>query len=162
MAEFVNQYSYVLSAVFLWLLLALLLLRRRAGRRRGAFILGAVALFMLGFWLVVHPVQSGSPDPAAVRSQIGAGMPVLLEFQSPFCIGCVRARPVVDALESELTGKLKIIRLDVQSPAGSQVGQDYGFRYTPTFVLLDAAGKEIYRSIGSLDPNAVKSALQVQ
>src|SRR5512140_988988 len=136
MAEILNQYSFLISAVFLWLLLALLLLRRKAGRKRGAIVLGGLALFMLGLWLLVRPIQSGSPDPAAVRAQIGTGMPVLLEFQSPFCIGCVRAKPVVDALESELTGKLTVIRLDVQSAAGSQLGQEHDFRYTPTFVLL--------------------------
>ena len=159
MAEFVNQYSFLISALFLCLLLGLLLLRRRAGLRRGAIILGSVALFMLVFWLLARPIQTANPDPAAVRAQIGSGMPVLLEFQSPFCIGCVRARPIVDALESELAGKLSVIRMDVQSPAGSDLGQSYGFIYTPTFVLLDASGKEIYRSIGSIYPAAVKSAL---
>jgi hypothetical protein len=68
MAEFINQYSFAITAVFLWLLLGLLLLRRRQTLQRSAIILGAVGVFMLAFWLLARPMQSPdrnrNPGPA--------------------------------------------------------------------------------------------------
>jgi thiol-disulfide isomerase/thioredoxin len=159
MDQFLNQYSFLISAVFLWLLLALLLLRRRQSMKRSATILGVVALFMLVFWILARPIQSDLTETVAARAQIGTGMPVLLEVQSPYCIACVRAKPIVDSLEAELAGRLKIIRLDVQSTAGSELGRQYDFRFTPTFILLDGTGVEISRWIGSIDPQKIRDLL---
>jgi hypothetical protein len=147
MDQFLNQYSFLISAVFLWLLLALLLLRRRQSMKRSATILGVVALFMLVFWILARPIQSDLTETVAARAQIGTG------------IACVRAKPIVDSLEAELAGRLKIIRLDVQSTAGSELGRQYDFRFTPTFILLDGTGVEISRWIGSIDPQKIRDLL---
>jgi len=38
------------------------------------------------------------------------------------------------------------LRLDIQSTVGSALADQIGFRSTPQFVLLDAAGAEVWRS----------------
>ena len=65
----------------------------------------------------------------------------------------------MDRLEQEMQGQLKVVRLDIHSSAGRELGARWGFRAVPTFILFDAAGREIQRAFGRLDPEAVKSAL---
>jgi hypothetical protein len=53
---------------------------------------------------------------------------------------------------------LKIISVDVQSALGGTLTRDYG-KFTPTFVLFDPQGEEIWRMIGTLDPTRVRENL---
>lgn len=64
----------------------------------------------------------------------------------------------MDGLEIEFEGQLKVIRVDVQSDAGQEVARLYG-TFTPTFVLFDPQGEELWREIGSLDPEQVRQSL---
>jgi thiol-disulfide isomerase/thioredoxin len=84
---------------------------------------------------------------------------VLVEFYSDYCTGCLAARPALDALEQELEDHLAVIRLDVASSAGRELGEQLGLRVTPTFILFDAEGREMWRMLGELDAGAVRNAL---
>ncbi|MBE9524630.1 MAG: hypothetical protein IMY76_05995 [Chloroflexi bacterium] len=53
---------------------------------------------------------------------------------------------------------MTVIRVDVQSPAGDAVARDFG-TFTPTFVLFNAQGIELWRVIGSLDPDQVRQSM---
>ena len=68
-------------------------------------------------------------------------------------------KPVVDGIEREFAGRLKVIRLNVQDPAGEALSQEYGFQYTPTFILLDGDGQEIWRSVFVIEPAQLRSRL---
>lgn len=68
-------------------------------------------------------------------------------------------RPVVDAVEREFGERLEVIRLNVQDPAGRELAQAYGFEFTPTFILFDSAGSEIWRSVYLLDPARIRDHL---
>jgi thioredoxin-related protein len=65
----------------------------------------------------------------------------------------------VDGIEQDDAGKLVVIRLDVQSQAGRELGAAMDFRFTPTFIFIDAQGQELWRSIGQLDPKRVQESL---
>lgn len=54
------------------------------------------------------------------------------------------AKPVVDGLERDWTAG-QVLRLDILTPVGREFGQRHAFQYTPTFILFDAAGKELAR-----------------
>lgn len=82
--KLINQYSAVWIALAVLVALAVVLLRRSADVRT-ALGLGAVTLGLILAWALLRPVRSpGLDDAAGVRSRIGAGTPVLLEFQSPY------------------------------------------------------------------------------
>lgn len=68
-------------------------------------------------------------------------------------------RPVVDGIESELQGRLRVLRLDVQDREAAELMQRFEVRYTPTFVLLDGQGALLLRTVGALDPQALRAAL---
>lgn len=65
----------------------------------------------------------------------------------------------MNGLEKELEGRLVVLRIGMQTPAGRDLSARYAARVTPTFVLLDAEGKEIWRQVGSLDAERVKETL---
>jgi hypothetical protein len=65
-------------------------------------------------------------------------------------------KPIVDGLEQELAGRLRVIRLNVQDPVGKALAGELGFRMTPTFVFFDAQGVEAWREIGRLDATRVR------
>lgn len=79
----INQYSFLVAAVFLIGLLAILANRTRA--KQGAYlVLALVAVVILVAWYFLRPTPSVLADAAEIQAQIGSGVPVLLEFQSPY------------------------------------------------------------------------------
>ncbi len=68
------------------------------------------------------------------------------------------AKPIVDGLEAEFAGQLNVLRVDVQSAAGKELAWQFG-ALTPTFILFDAQGEELWRMVGSLDAEAVRDSL---
>jgi hypothetical protein len=70
-------------------------------------------------------------------------------------------RPVVDAVEREFGDALQVIRVNVQDPAGRELARSYGFEFTPTFILFDGEGRELWRSIFVLDPARLRDLLQI-
>lgn len=69
------------------------------------------------------------------------------------------AKPIVDGLEAEWDGDVEVLRLNVQGEGVRPLLQDLNFRYTPTFILFDGSGNEIWRTNGALNPQVVKAQL---
>jgi thioredoxin-related protein len=65
----------------------------------------------------------------------------------------------VDGIESEFEGELKVIRLNVQEPVGQTLGRKYRFEFTPTFILFDRQGEEVWRSIGVITPSEIRDLM---
>ena len=47
------------------------------------------------------------------------------------------------------------MRLNVQGNGVQSLLNDLNFRFTPTFILLDANGTEVWRTNGSIDPQTI-------
>lgn len=50
-----------------------------------------------------------------------------------------------------------MVRVDVEAPASRLVMNRYGFRATPTYVLVDGSGREVWRQVGGSPDRAVVS-----
>jgi thiol-disulfide isomerase/thioredoxin len=150
--QFVNHYSApILSALLLAVGLSVVL--RRGGKLHHWLILGGAMVALGAAWLVFRPV-------ARAAATLPAGQPMLLEVQSPYCLGCIAMKPVVDRVEKELRGKLVVQRVDIQTAEGSRLADQYGIELTPTFIFLETSGKERWRSVGKLDGARVRASLQ--
>lgn len=84
MEQLVNQYSAIwIGAAFL--LLVILVFFRHKPKTRDFIALGVVVLGLGLAWSILHPRQTELTGQAKeVQELIGAGKPVLLEFQSPY------------------------------------------------------------------------------
>ena len=68
-------------------------------------------------------------------------------------------KPIVDGLETELGERATVIRVNIQSPIGSELSKVYGIEFAPTFILFDSEGTESWRQIGGLDTQRVRDSI---
>ena len=81
--KFVNQYSFVISAGILLLIISVATLRGGVSVLRLSIIAGLVIAVALAYSLL-NPGSSTLNSIDQIESSIGRGTPVLLEFQSPY------------------------------------------------------------------------------
>jgi len=60
----------------------------------------------------------------------------------------------VNGIQSHYGMKVKFVYIDVSTPDGKKLVRDYGAMGTPTFVLLDKAGHQVY-TIQGVQPRVV-------
>jgi len=79
-----QYYSLLLTAVILLGIVGVILLRNKPRLNEWLAFFGIAAALFVAWW-VIRPVQTPlMGEAAAVQKMIGAGKPVLLEFQSPY------------------------------------------------------------------------------
>ena len=82
-AQFANQYSFALGGGMSLAVLAIWLFRDGI-TLNDLLAFGALACGLRIAYFFFKPGESSENSSAAVLEEIGAGTPVLLEFQSPF------------------------------------------------------------------------------
>ncbi len=79
-----TQYSLVFIALGIVVVAGLVLLTNKP-KWNDYLAFGAVVTGLIIAWVILHPVQTLLVgDAKNIQAKIGAGKPVLLEFQSPF------------------------------------------------------------------------------
>jgi thiol-disulfide isomerase/thioredoxin len=61
------------------------------------------------------------------------------------------AKPIVDGIEKDLEGQIKVIKLNVQDDIGRQAAQRYGVYSIPTLIVFDGDGQVRDKQIGIPD-----------
>lgn len=74
-------------------------------------------------------------------------LPVLVDYWATWCGPCKVVAPVVEQLASELEGKLKVAKVDVD--ANQQLAANAGVRSIPTLILFKG-GEPVATQIGAL------------
>jgi len=82
---------------------------------------------------------------------LSSNEPVLVDFWAEWCGPCRAIAPVLDELSSELEGKVKIVKLNVDENPG--IAAQYGVRSIPTMILFKA-GEAADMKIGAGTPKA--------
>ena len=77
--------------------------------------------------------------------------PVLVDFWAEWCGPCRAISPVLEELSSELKGKVKIVKLNVDENPNTTV--KYGVRSIPTMILFKG-GEAADMKIGACPPKA--------
>jgi hypothetical protein len=77
----INQNSFLLLIVFIWVIAAVALMRK-GWDRRSLVLLGGITVALTGVFFNVRPASVDNDPAADLRAQIGVGKPVLLEFRS--------------------------------------------------------------------------------
>jgi hypothetical protein len=79
-----NQYSFITVAIGFVLVAGLILLTNKP-KLNDYIAFGVIVAGLVTAWAILHPRQTPLMDDAKmVQEMIGAGTPVLLEFQSPY------------------------------------------------------------------------------
>ncbi len=65
----------------------------------------------------------------------------------------------MDGLAAEWGDDVVVLRVNVQDPAAQPLLAELNFRFTPTFILFNGDGREIWRTNGVINPEEVNEQL---
>lgn len=77
---------------------------------------------------------------------LSSEVPVLVDFWAPWCGPCRALSPTVDALAQELTGKMKVVKLNTDE--AGVVASKYGVMSIPVLMLFKG-GKIVEQLVGA-------------
>ena len=72
----------------------------------------------------------------------------------------MRAEPIVNGLEEDWGDSVQVVQVKIQDKENRALIERLDAVYTPTFVLFDAAGQEVWRSVGQIDADEVKDRVK--
>jgi len=95
------------------------------------------------------PLPAGRPQPVTDASFAQdverSPLPVLMDAWAPWCEPCHVIAPVIDQLASELAGRVRVVKLNVDE--NPQTAARFNLRSIPTLLVLKS-GREIDRLVG--------------
>lgn len=78
---------------------------------------------------------------------LASEIPVLLEFGATWCGPCKTVEPELEALASELAGRARVLKVDIDQ--SSFIAQQLGVQSVPTFVVFHE-GRPVNAKVGAL------------
>jgi thioredoxin family protein len=107
----------------------------------------ALDLVVLGaIWLAVRPGRPDIRSKVELERVLRGGRPVVVELYSNFCLICMANRRTIKVAATTLSGAATFVRIEVPTEAGETIGEAYGVRYTPSYLLFDERG-DLVRTI---------------
>ncbi len=91
-------------------------------------------------------------DESFEQEVLNSSTPVLVDFWAEWCGPCKMLGPIIEQLSTELDGKLKIVKMDID--ANPNVPSGLGIRSIPTMMLFKD-GKPIATKIGVLPKTTI-------
>lgn len=67
-------------------------------------------------------------------------------------------QPIVNGLEDEYGNEIEFVKINIDDPNSAAAKQEYGFRYQPYFVLVDADGEVLESWPGYTDATLFEDA----
>ncbi|MHC2991037.1 thioredoxin [Pontibacter sp. HJ8] len=85
------------------------------------------------------------------------GMPVLVDFYADWCGPCKTMSPVVEQLAKDFSGKLKVIKINVDK--NQAAAQQYRVQGVPTFLLF-RNGQVVWKQAGAVPGHQLSQIIQ--
>ncbi len=96
-------------------------------------------------------------DDNFAEEVLDSDLPGLVDFWAEWCGPCKMVSKEVESVADELSGRLKVVKLDIDS--NPTTTSNYGVLSIPS-LLLFVDGEEKTRVVGARPSNAIKSAIE--
>ena len=104
----------------------------------------AIDLVVFGaLWLSMRPGPADITSPEQLARLVKGGKPVVVELYSDFCMICMANRQTIKVAATSLSGECRFVRVELPTAAGTAIGNTYGCRYTPSYLLFDEHGDHV-------------------
>ena len=103
--------------------------------------------------MAVITITKENFDAEVLRS----AQPVLLDFWASWCGPCRMIAPIIDQLSTELAGKIKVGKVDVDANNG--LAATYGVRTIPTLLVIKD-GEIMDTMVGASSKDAIMQRLR--
>lgn len=87
-------------------------------------------------------------------------VPVVVDFYATWCGPCKRVAPILDTSASQLAGKVKFMKVNVDKLL--ELSSTYNIKAMPTVLLLNSSGTELERKVGLDQINDLLTQLHAQ
>jgi thioredoxin len=91
------------------------------------------------------------------REVLRAGLPVLVDLYADWCQPCKQLTPILEQVAQELSGKLKIVRVDVEK--SPMLARSFRVQSIPMLVLI-AQGRPVDQVVGLVDKKTLLEMVQ--
>ncbi len=105
--------------------------------------------------MMQEQLKWGSDLDRAMEEAKRTGKLMLVFFHSNMCSGCQAtiAKTLPDPEVSKfIDGKFVPAAFEISDPKSQEAIKRFGFEWTPTFIVADDSGNEVYRWVGYLPP----------
>ena len=84
---------------------------------------------------------------------------VFVDFFATWCGPCKMMHPVLEGLKKQLGERLKIVKIDIDSPVNRQLVNSYQVQAVPTLMLFKA-GKMVWRQSGAMQATQIRQVIE--
>jgi thioredoxin 1 len=84
-------------------------------------------------------------------------IPVLVDFYADWCAPCKTLSPIVQQVSSDLHGRVKVIKVNVDK--NQSAAMKYGIKGVPTLILFKE-GKILWRQSGAMPKKALQGSIE--
>ena len=107
-------------------------------------------------------VEKTSQMPDMAQSDTANYKVTFIELGSVNCIPCKMMVPIMEEIEKEYAGQVKVIFHDVWTEKGKPFGKKHGIKLIPTQIFLDKDGNEYFRHEGFFPKEDLMNVLKQQ
>jgi thioredoxin 1 len=101
---------------------------------------------------MANQVTDGNFESEVLKCEL----PVLVDFWAPWCGPCRAMGPIIDELASELTGQVKVCKMNVDENSASP--SRFGIRAIPTLILFKN-GEVLDQTTGAVSKSSIKDMI---
>ena len=84
---------------------------------------------------------------------------VFVDFFATWCGPCKMMHPVLEGLKKQLGERVKIVKIDIESPVNRQLVNSYQVQAVPTLMLFKA-GKMVWRQSGAMQATQIRQVIE--
>ncbi|OGP93583.1 MAG: hypothetical protein A2Z19_00820 [Deltaproteobacteria bacterium RBG_16_54_18] len=116
--------------------------------------------------MTAYPERLPKPPPLPLASATGeefkaalqSNRPTVVDFGSSRCVPCIQLRPVLRGVKDAHGDRINVLVMEVSD--NREISREYKVRIVPTLIFFDAKGKEVRRSVGYMDREALEKVLR--